>query len=127
MPQVQRLSWTSALVHPAIECESRRFVTGEVPFGNDKYCNEAIALQPPARVCLTVAKPSDGMMCNVKSWLSRLRSCGNQLRAVVGINTEADDRGDSDRLIATHGRLEFPTAKGGKHFGRHAGGARFEH
>jgi hypothetical protein len=41
------------------------------------------------------------------------------LEAVVGVDTEAQDRSDFYGLVAAHGRLELPTAQGKKDFCGH--------
>lgn len=48
------------------------------------------------------------------------------LIAVVGIDPEAEDGGNLDRLLAAHGWPEFPTGQGGHHPRRERGRARFE-
>ncbi len=46
--------------------------------------------------------------------------------AVVGVDVEAEDGVDFDRLLAAHGGAEFPGGECGHDFGGHGGGAGFE-
>ena len=50
----------------------------------------------------------------------------NCLEAVVGVDAEAEDCGDCDRLVGARGGLKFPAVEGGYDFGGHLGGAGLE-
>ena len=48
------------------------------------------------------------------------------LKAVVGVDAEAQNGGDFHGLVAAHGGLKFPAAQSGENFRGHVGGSGFE-